>query len=62
MVNKLNQAAGRLIRDIQDFGIYTILDPRIFSKNYSRDILELLKAQGYCITRSCRDVELFLEN
>ncbi|MGE7694969.1 ATP-dependent DNA helicase [Lysinibacillus sp. NPDC094177] len=61
MINKLNQAAGRLIRDIKDFGIFTILDPRIFTQNYSGDIQEDLESQGYKITQSFEEVKQFIE-
>lgn len=62
MMNKLNQAAGRLIRDITDFGIFTILDPRIFNKNnYGIEVQEDLKRQGYKITRSFEVVNQFIE-
>lgn len=60
MMNKLNQAAGRLIRDITDFGIFTILDPRVFTQKYSREIQANLKNQGYKITRSFEEVAKFI--
>lgn len=61
MINKLNQAAGRLIRDITDFGVFTILDPRIFTQGYGLKIQEELKKQGYTITRSFEEVKNFME-
>lgn len=61
MINKLNQAAGRLIRDINDFGIFTILDSRIFtSTKYGVKVQEELKNKGYRITRSFEEVRRFL--
>lgn len=60
MINKLNQAAGRLIRDITDFGIFTILDHRIFTREYGVKIQEELQKQGYRITRSFEDVKSFI--
>lgn len=61
MINKLNQAAGRLIRDITDFGVFTILDPRIFTQEYGLKVQEDLNSQGYIITRSFEDVTTFLD-
>ncbi len=61
MMNKLNQAAGRLIRDIKDFGIFTILDPRIFTQKYSGEIQDDLESQGYKITRSLEEVKRFID-
>ena len=62
MMNKLNQAAGRLIRDIKDFGIFTILDPRIFTKEYGKEIQADLIKQGYKITRSFEEVTQFIKH
>lgn len=60
MVNKLNQASGRLIRSISDYGIFTILDSRVFTNSdYSHDIQYLLDLQGYKITRSWDEVVSF---
>lgn len=62
MINKLNQAAGRLIRDIKDYGLFTIMDPRVFSsKRYSKRVQEELEGQGYHITRSLEEVKQFIE-
>ncbi|WP_131934444.1 helicase C-terminal domain-containing protein [Bacillus thuringiensis] len=51
MANKLNQAIGRLIRSINDYGIITILDCRIFRTkyydNFGRYVQNLLCNQGY---------------
>ena len=38
----LKQGAGRLIRDETDRGVLMICDPRLYSKNYGRRILESL--------------------
>jgi len=38
----LKQGAGRLIRDENDRGVLMICDPRLYSKNYGRRILESL--------------------
>jgi len=40
----LKQGAGRLIRDVDDFGVILIGDPRITSKAYGRMFLESLPA------------------
>lgn len=61
MINKLNQAAGRLIRDITDFGVFTILDPRIFTKVYGSKVRADLNNQGYKITRSFEEIETFID-
>lgn len=61
MINKLNQAAGRLIRDINDFGIFTILDTRIFTRNYGSKVQRELKSQGFHITRSFEEVVTFID-
>lgn len=60
MMNKLNQAAGRLIRDILDFGVFTILDPRIFTQEYGSKVQADLKSQGYKITRSYEEIAIFI--
>lgn len=61
MMNKLNQAAGRLIRDITDFGVFTVLDPRIFTAEYGNEIQEDFKNQNYKITRSLEEVTQFIK-
>ncbi|MED1488367.1 ATP-dependent DNA helicase [Bacillus smithii] len=61
MINKLNQAAGRLIRDITDFGVFAILDPRIFTKKYGSKVQADLNSQGYKITRSFEEVAIFID-
>lgn len=62
MIKKLNQAAGRLIRSIDDYGIFTITDPRIFTKNYGEKVIGMLRQQGYIITRSRDEVQEFVKN
>lgn len=63
MANKLNQAIGRLIRSINDYGIITILDCRIFRSryydNFGRYVQNLLRNQGYRLTREWEDVQSF---
>ena len=60
MVNKLNQAIGRLIRGIEDYGIVTILDKRMFTSNrYGGAVQQLLASQGYTITRDWSEIEDF---
>lgn len=60
MISKLNQAAGRLIRSISDYGIFTVLDSRIFtSDKYGKGVRDLLEGQGYGITRSWDDIKAF---
>ncbi|MFP3414315.1 ATP-dependent DNA helicase [Bacillus sp. SIMBA_074] len=60
MINKLDQAVGRLIRSIEDYGVITILDERIYtSKGYGKDVQELLERQGYVLTRSWEEVKAF---
>lgn len=60
MVNRLNQASGRLIRKISDYGIFTILDSRVFTNpDFSEDIKYLFNIQGYKMTRSWEEVVSF---
>lgn len=62
MLIRLLQAGGRLIRTIEDFGCFTILDPRVYDggKEYSEKIqLELAKA-GYVQTRDREVVATFI--
>lgn len=61
MVNKLNQAMGRLIRSINDYGIFTVLDSRIFTERYGEHIQKIFKNLGYTVTQSWDDVEKFYE-
>lgn len=59
MMVKLNQGAGRLIRDINDYGIITILDPRLFDLEYGKMIRSDFENRGYRFTRSLEDVQSF---
>jgi ATP-dependent DNA helicase DinG len=59
MMIKLNQAVGRLIRDINDYGAVTILDSRVYNTAYGDKIRSHFKKMGYIITRSQKDVEKF---
>ncbi|WP_175640764.1 ATP-dependent DNA helicase [Metabacillus schmidteae] len=61
MINKLDQAVGRLIRSIEDFGIFTLLDTRVFEFDYGKSVRVLLEEQGYTITRTWEDVEKFYQ-
>lgn len=38
----MQQAAGRLIRDFEDYGVFMVADPRLRSKAYGRQILKSL--------------------
>ncbi len=62
MLIKLLQAGGRLIRSIEDYGCFSILDPRIHNKSYSSKIIEQLKGQKYNLTTSIEDVKKFIDN
>lgn len=59
MVNKLDQGVGRLIRSIDDYGIITILDERIFTEDYGLEVQKQLESHGYVLTRSWEMVEYF---
>jgi ATP-dependent DNA helicase DinG len=61
MMIKLNQGVGRLIRDIGDYGVITILDPRVFDTGYGEKIRRDFEKKGYKITRSFSDVEKFYQ-
>lgn len=61
MMVKLNQGVGRLIRDIKDYGVITILDPRIFTQEYGRDIQKSFEEKGYRFTRSFEEVQAFFQ-
>ena len=58
MLNQLCQAAGRLIRDKDDKGIFVILDPR--TTNYWDDIKKVLPFIN--ITTKLSDVRNFIIN
>src|SRR5699024_725602 len=61
MINKLNQAMGRLIRSIGDYGVFTVMDKRVYTEKYGEDILRLFSTLGYKVTRSSKEVENFFE-
>jgi len=61
MLIRLMQAGGRLIRTIEDFGCFTILDPRVFESSYSNKIISELKNSGYeKITQDIDEVNNFI--
>ena len=60
MITRLHQAFGRLIRTRDDFGSFTILDPRAYDRAYSKKIIEGFKSRGLNITRDITDVEEFI--
>lgn len=64
MIIKLLQAAGRLIRTKNDFGCFTILDPRLFKERerYGDKVLGELDAIGYPLTREREEVHKFIES
>lgn len=62
MMVKLNQGIGRLIRDINDYGIITILDPRIFNSKFSEVIRMDFEKKGYRFTRSINEVHQFYKD
>ncbi len=64
MIIKLLQAAGRLIRTKNDFGCFTILDPRVFKERerYGDKVLGELAAIGYSLTREREEVDKFIKN
>ncbi|MGC6586130.1 ATP-dependent DNA helicase [Paenibacillus sp. Dod16] len=59
MMVQLNQGSGRLIRDIRDYGIITILDPRVFTSGYGALIRSDFERKGYLFTRSLEEVQEF---
>lgn len=56
----LRQGVGRLIRDIDDYGVLMICDPRLQSKSYGRKFIMSLPEMK--ITNNITDVQLFLNN
>ena len=56
----LKQGVGRLIRDVTDYGIVMIGDPRLKQKSYGRIFLNSLPAMP--ITSDIKDVENFFKN
>lgn len=61
MMIKFNQAIGRLIRDINDYGVITVLDNRLFTQYYGNKIIESLEYKGYRVTRDYKEVEEFIK-
>jgi ATP-dependent DNA helicase DinG len=55
----LKQGLGRLIRSERDRGVLVILDSRIFNRSYGRVILDALSR--YTLSRSLKDIEVFLQ-
>jgi ATP-dependent DNA helicase DinG len=62
MMIKLNQAVGRLIRDIKDYGAVTILDSRVFKASYGCKIQGYFEKTGYIITQNNNEIEEFFRN
>lgn len=62
MLIKLKQAVGRLIRDINDYGIISIFDKRVFDKKYGALVRATFEKLGYKITQSFTNVEAFYNN
>jgi ATP-dependent DNA helicase DinG len=56
----LQQAAGRLIRHRNDRGVVAILDPRIVSKSYGKQILRDLPPMGF--TTKIAEVQTFFDS
>ena len=56
----LKQGVGRLIRDVNDYGVVMIGDPRLKQKSYGRIFLNSLPAMP--VTSDVRDVEQFFTN
>lgn len=62
MMVKLTQAVGRLIRDIGDYGVITILDPRLYEmKHYGELIRVAFEQLGYKFTRLEREITGFFK-
>jgi len=55
----LKQGAGRLIRDVDDYGVLMLCDPRLYSKQYGRLFLKSLPAMPR--TRTLEDAEAFFK-
>ena len=61
MLIKLLQGGGRLIRSIDDFGVFSILDPRTSDRSYSWQIIDELVKQKYQLTHDINTVRDFIE-
>ena len=53
----LKQGAGRLIRDVSDYGVLMLGDPRLLSKRYGRLFLNSLPNMP--MTQDQKDVDKF---
>jgi ATP-dependent DNA helicase DinG len=53
----LRQGVGRLIRDVNDYGVLMICDPRLQSKSYGQKFVNSLPEMK--ITKNISEVELF---
>lgn len=62
MMIKLKQQVGRLIRDIKDFGVITILDSRFLGEYEGKKMSQYFVDQGYIITQEINDIKAFLNN
>ena len=58
-VISLKQGAGRLIRDLKDYGVLVIGDPRIISKRYGKTFIKSLPDMP--VTQSIQAVEGFYQ-
>ena len=56
-VINLKQGVGRLIRDVNDYGVLMLCDPRLTSKGYGRIFIQNLPSMP--LTREQHDVEKF---
>lgn len=56
-VINLKQGVGRLIRDVNDYGVLMLCDPRLVSKAYGKIFLKNLPQMP--VTRDLKDVEQF---
>jgi ATP-dependent DNA helicase DinG len=59
-VISLKQGVGRLIRDVNDYGVVMIGDPRITQKFYGRVFLNSLPDMP--VTSDVKDVETFYQH
>ena len=58
-VIQLKQGIGRLIRDVEDYGVLVLCDPRLLTKPYGKLFLRSLPAMP--ITQNIEDVATFFE-
>lgn len=59
-VINLKQGAGRLIRDLEDYGVLVIGDPRVMSKRYGKSFIKSLPEMP--VTQSLQAVQGFYKN